>query len=85
VGLFGPKINDPYNTMGGAQPAARNPKFRESQVGKILETRRKYDRGEATAADLLKVVKQSTGHEINAAMDDYGEGTESWSRIKDDD
>jgi hypothetical protein len=57
-------------------------KFRESQVDRILEARQAYDRGDVTSDDLLAVVKKSTGHEINAAMDDYGEGAESWSRIR---
>jgi hypothetical protein len=79
------RIVDPYGTMGGqsAQKQAKNLRGNEDQVKKILAMRRKYDRGEASAADLLKVVKQSTGHEINAAMDDYGQGTRSWSQIKD--
>lgn len=57
-------------------------KFSEEQVGKILDARRAHDRGEAAGDDLLAVVRESTGHEINAAMDDYGDGTYSWARIR---
>jgi hypothetical protein len=56
--------------------------FGKSQTEKILDARKAYDRGDATAADVIAVVRESTGNEINAAMDEYGEGTESWSKIR---
>jgi hypothetical protein len=56
-------------------------KFREEQVSKILAVRERFDRGDVTDASLIAVVRESSGQEINAAMDDYGQGTEAWSRI----
>jgi len=57
-------------------------KGRESQVEKLLDVKRSHDRGKASDEDVLKVVRGSTGHEINEAMDRSGQGTASWARIK---
>ena len=54
----------------------------KSPVEKILDARRAYDRGEASADDLIAVVRDSRATDINEAMDAYGDGTESRSRIK---
>jgi hypothetical protein len=56
-------------------------KFRESQAAALVAAKRAHDQGQLTDDELLDLTRESTGHEINAAMDDYGQGTEPWSRV----
>jgi hypothetical protein len=54
----------------------------ESQVEKLLAAKMAYDDGTGTSAELLSLVSDSTGYEINEAMDRDGGDTESWAQIK---
>jgi len=51
--------------------------FRSSQVDKLLDAREAYDKGHISERDLIKVVKQSTGQELDEAMQEYG-GYQKW-------
>jgi hypothetical protein len=51
--------------------------FRDSQVDKLLDAREARDNGKISDADLLRVVKSSTGNELDAAMTEYG-GYDAW-------
>ena len=42
--------------------------FRQSQADELVAIRRGMDRGTHTAADLLRALKQSTGQEADAAI-----------------
>lgn len=60
------------------------PEIREDRVQELLAAKAECDAAGGTDADgkLLGLVRDSTGYEINEAMDRSGQGTESWSRIK---
>lgn len=51
------------------------------KVDQLLAAKKACDRGEAGAGERLQeLVRDSTGHEINEAMDRSGQGTESWCK-----
>lgn len=56
--------------------------IRKSQVGKLLAAKQAHDNGTGTASDLLAIVRDSTGYEINAAMDESGQSRSAWARIR---